>query len=242
MRKAWTVPIIAAALSAATAGEAREGLPRDSPYYGSAIDTWDNQLEARRYARQEQGTADARPAALWGRPLNPEAQAREEECQRERDRERDTGRPVTSLFCRSHVQPPDERTGHATSALASGGAGSYARPAGAGSPAASPTRWDRGWRQDPQYAWRDLRLRSADLFRLPDFVTPYPGATYSRPALGSRLRARFYEMDHWVARPEQYGLPEPPAQSEWIRYYEDVLLVDFQSGVVMDVIQDFFLR
>jgi Ni/Co efflux regulator RcnB len=241
MQATWAVSVIAAAFIMATAGEAREGLPRDSPYYGSAIDSWDNQLEARRYARQEQSTAEAWPAALWGRPLNPEAQAREEECERERERERGTGQPVTSLFCRSHVQPPDERTGQVTSALPSSGADSYARPAGAGSPAASPTRWDRGWRQDPQYGWQGLRLRNAGLFRLPDFVTPYPDAAYSRPALGSRLRARFYEMDHWVARPEQYGLPEPPAQAEWIRYYEDVLLVDFRSGVVMDAVHDFFL-
>ena len=235
MLKVWIAPIIAAALTMSLPAEAREGLPRSDPYYGSAYDTWENQLEARRYARQEQGTSETRPAALWDRPLNPEALARDEECQRARD----TNQWTIPDFCGPpYAQAQDEYYAEITSDSVSSPAESHAPSAA--SPA-SASRWDRDWRADPQYDWQGWRTRNEAAFRLPAYAAPYPDSGYARPALGARLRGGYYDIDYWVAAPERYRLPAPPAQSEWIRYYDDVLLVDFSTGRVTDAIHGFFL-
>ena len=45
---------------------------------------------------------------------------------------------------------------------------------------------------------------------------------------------------YWINDPYQYRLPYAPEGTRWIRYYNDVLLVDTWSGEVVDVIHDFF--
>jgi Ni/Co efflux regulator RcnB len=37
-----------------------------------------------------------------------------------------------------------------------------------------------------------------------------------------------------------YGLPYAPPGTEWVRYWNDAVLVDMYTGEVVDVIRDFF--
>nr|WP_254306070.1 RcnB family protein [Sphingopyxis sp. BSNA05] len=50
----------------------------------------------------------------------------------------------------------------------------------------------------------------------------------------------FYGSRYWINDPWRYRLPTAYAGTRWIRYYDDVLLVDTYSGEVIDVIYDFF--
>jgi Ni/Co efflux regulator RcnB len=40
--------------------------------------------------------------------------------------------------------------------------------------------------------------------------------------------------------PWQYRLPPVHGPYRWVRYYDDVLLIDVRNGYVVDVINDFF--
>ena len=50
----------------------------------------------------------------------------------------------------------------------------------------------------------------------------------------------FYSQRYWLGDPWRYQLPNAYGPYQWIRYYDDVLLVDTFSGEVVDLIQDFF--
>ena len=50
----------------------------------------------------------------------------------------------------------------------------------------------------------------------------------------------FFGRNYWISDPYSYRLPPSPPGTQWIRYYDDVVLVDVYSGEVLDVIYDFF--
>jgi Ni/Co efflux regulator RcnB len=50
----------------------------------------------------------------------------------------------------------------------------------------------------------------------------------------------FWGRNYWISDPWQYRLPAAPYGYQWVRYYNDVLLVDTYNGRVVDVIYDFF--
>jgi Ni/Co efflux regulator RcnB len=54
------------------------------------------------------------------------------------------------------------------------------------------------------------------------------------------LGSGFYSNRYWISDPWQYRLPHPFPGTRWVRYYDDVLLVDLYTGEVVDVIYDFF--
>ena len=39
-----------------------------------------------------------------------------------------------------------------------------------------------------------------------------------------------------------YGLPPAYGPYRWVRYFDDVMLVDVRSGIVADILYDFFWR
>ena len=101
--------------------------------------------------------------------------------------------------------------------------------------------WDRhSWRGDRRYDWRDWRFRNRSLFRLSPYYSPYRSHRYSRFSIGLFLEPLFYSQRYWIGDPWQYRLPYAPPGTQWVRYYNDVLLVDVYSGEVIDVIYDFF--
>jgi Ni/Co efflux regulator RcnB len=101
-------------------------------------------------------------------------------------------------------------------------------------------RWNRDWRRDRRYDWQNWRYSNRHVYRQPAYYAPYRGHRYSRFSIGVMLGSPFYHQRYWIADPWQYRLPDPGYGYTWVRYYNDVLLVDTWSGEVVDVIYDFF--
>jgi Ni/Co efflux regulator RcnB len=100
-------------------------------------------------------------------------------------------------------------------------------------------RWNNNWRNDQRYDWRNYRSSNRNHFRVPRYQAPR-GYSYRRWAPGYRLQPFFYARSYWIMDPWQYRLPPAYGPYQWVRYYDDVLLVDITTGTVVDVIPDFF--
>ncbi|QYU71092.1 RcnB family protein [Leptolyngbya sp. 15MV] len=59
-------------------------------------------------------------------------------------------------------------------------------------------------------------------------------------SIGFTLSNLFYSNRYWINDPWQYRLPAVYGPYRWVRYYDDVLLVNTYTGEVVDVIHDFF--
>jgi hypothetical protein len=100
--------------------------------------------------------------------------------------------------------------------------------------------WNRGWRNDRRYSWQDWRYQNRNLFRLPPYYSPYRNYGYRRFSIGLFLDRLFFDQRYWVSDPYYYRLPPAEYGTQWVRYYNDVLLVDVYTGEVIDAIYDFF--
>jgi hypothetical protein len=100
--------------------------------------------------------------------------------------------------------------------------------------------WNRSWRYDNRYDWQGWRYRNRNIYRGSSYYAPYRNHRYSRFGIGFFLEPMFYSQRYWIGDPYYYRLPPAPPGTQWIRYYDDVLLVDLYSGEVVDVIYDFF--
>lgn len=101
-------------------------------------------------------------------------------------------------------------------------------------------RWDRRWRDNNRYDWQRYRNSNRVVFRLGTYYSPYRNYSYRRVGIGGFLDSLFFGSRYWINDPWQYRLPEVYGPYRWVRYYDDVLLVDIYSGEVVDVIYDFF--
>jgi Ni/Co efflux regulator RcnB len=93
---------------------------------------------------------------------------------------------------------------------------------------------------DNRYDWQRYRYANRNIFRPGRYYSPYNNYGYSRFSIGLRLGSGYYSNRYWINDPWAYRLPPAYAGTRWIRYYNDVLLVDMYSGEVIDVIYDFF--
>lgn len=100
--------------------------------------------------------------------------------------------------------------------------------------------WNRNWRNDNRYDWQRYRYSNRSIFRGGRYYAPYRDYRYSRFSIGFFLEPLFYSSRYWIGDPWQYRLPPAYPGTHWVRYYNDVLLVDTYSGEVVDVIYDFF--
>jgi Ni/Co efflux regulator RcnB len=100
--------------------------------------------------------------------------------------------------------------------------------------------WNRGWRNDSRYDWQRYRYSNRDRFRMGNYYSPYRGYGYNRLSIGLVLDSLFYSNRYWLNDPYQYRLPAAPYGTQWVRYYNDVVLVDVYTGEVIDVIENFF--
>jgi hypothetical protein len=101
-------------------------------------------------------------------------------------------------------------------------------------------RWRNEWRRDSRYNWERYRSRYGHLYRMPSYYAPYRDYRYSRFRVGMFLGSSFHHQRYWINDPWHYRLPYAPAGYRWVRYYDDVLLVDTWNGRVVDVIYNFF--
>lgn len=101
-------------------------------------------------------------------------------------------------------------------------------------------RWDRKWRDNSRYNWSHYRNSNRNIFRIGTYYSPYRNYYYRPLNIGFFLDSLFYSNRYWINDPWQYRLPEVYGPYRWVRYYDDVLLVDIYSGEVVDVIRNFF--
>ncbi|MFV0622388.1 RcnB family protein [Sphingomonas sp. ac-8] len=101
--------------------------------------------------------------------------------------------------------------------------------------------WSRSWRNDRRYDWNGYRQANRTVYRLPRYYPPsgyHYG--YRRFSVGLTLGSMLYGSGYWINDPYSYRLPPADGPYRWIRYYNDALLVDLDSGEVVDVVYDLF--
>lgn len=103
-------------------------------------------------------------------------------------------------------------------------------------------RWDHGWRADRRYDWKRYRNFNRHVYRSGRYRPPYGyyNRGYRRFSIGIHLGAPFFGSSYWINDPWQFRLPAAYGPYRWVRYYDDVLLIDIRNGYVVDVIHDFF--
>lgn len=102
-------------------------------------------------------------------------------------------------------------------------------------------RWNRDWRSDRRYDWKSYRFSNRNFFRQSRYYDPFGSRYgYKRFSIGIRIGSSYYDDRYWISDPFAYRLPYADGPYRWVRYYDDVLLVDLRSGEVVDVIHDFF--
>lgn len=97
----------------------------------------------------------------------------------------------------------------------------------------------RDSRREAREDWRDYRQANRNVYRLPRYAAPR-GYAYRPIANGGVLRPAFYGRSYWIADPYRYRLPPAGGVQRWVRYGNDVVLVNTRNGRVLRVIPNFF--
>ena len=84
-----------------------------------------------------------------------------------------------------------------------------------------------------QWGWNGHRVYAGG------YVFPR-GHRYLRRRPGQRLSLVFLASSYWFADYAAAGFDDPPDGCEWIRYGPDLLLVDIDTGEIIDVEYDVF--
>lgn len=101
--------------------------------------------------------------------------------------------------------------------------------------------WNRGWRQNRQFNWQGYRGYNRNAFHLPRYYAPYGwNGGYQRFGIGFSLNRVLFGQNYWIGDPAFYRLPPAYGPYEWVRYYNDAVLVDIRTGYVVDVVYDIF--
>lgn len=102
-------------------------------------------------------------------------------------------------------------------------------------------RWNRQWRNDNRYNWQSWRGQNRNVYRLPRYYAPRGyNYGYQRFGIGVTLGSILFSQNYWINDPWAYRLPPAYGPYRWVRYYNDALLVDIETGEVVDVINDIF--
>jgi len=97
----------------------------------------------------------------------------------------------------------------------------------------------RDSRQELREDWRDYRRTHRDAYRRPAYAGPR-GYAYRPVAVGYRFHPSYYARNYWVNDYGRYRLPAPARGAQWVRYGNDVVLVNVRTGRVMQVYNGFF--
>lgn len=100
-------------------------------------------------------------------------------------------------------------------------------------------QWTIHWRDDHRFDWRGHRNQHRLLFRRGFYRDPF-GFGYQRFLTGWSIWPAYYRSSYWISDPSSYRLPPAYRPYRWVRYHDDALLIDLDSGEVVDVIYNFF--
>ncbi|HEX8447889.1 MAG TPA: RcnB family protein [Sphingomonas sp.] len=98
----------------------------------------------------------------------------------------------------------------------------------------------RDARQEYREDWRDYRRSNQAAFRQGRYVGPQRGWRYRPVAVGYRFQPAFYGQRYVIADPYRYRLPRAAGVNRWVRYGNDVVLVNTRNGRVVQVYNSFF--
>jgi Ni/Co efflux regulator RcnB len=104
---------------------------------------------------------------------------------------------------------------------------------------AAEVHWNTNWQNDGHHDWHDWRRRHHSWFHLGFYYDPF-GWGYQPYSVGWRMWPAYYGSSFWINDPWQYRLPYAPPGTQWVRYYNDAVLVDMYTGEVLDVVYNFF--
>ena len=93
---------------------------------------------------------------------------------------------------------------------------------------------NRRWGRDD---WRRNRTSNRGLYARGNWRAPF---RYNAFRPGARIGAGYYGSRYVIADPWRYHLPAARPYTRWVRHYNDVLLVDYRRGVVVDVLRGFY--
>ena len=82
-------------------------------------------------------------------------------------------------------------------------------------------------------------FRSGRRFHAPAYRRP-PGWSYQRWTFGQILPALYWGQQYWLNDYVSYDLPPPPYGAVWVRYGNDALLIDRDTGEIITVEYDVF--
>lgn len=97
----------------------------------------------------------------------------------------------------------------------------------------------RNARQEAREDWRDYRQSHRNAYKRPNYVGPR-GYAYRPVAAGHRFAPTYYSSRYWVRNYSNYRLPAPRAGHRWVRYGNDVVMVNLRTGRVVTVYNRFF--
>lgn len=97
----------------------------------------------------------------------------------------------------------------------------------------------RDARQESREDWRDYRQSHRDVYRRPAYVGPR-GHVYRPVAVGYRFQPAYYGSRYVISDPWRYRLPAAGSANRWVRYGNDVVLVNARNGRVVQVHRSFF--
>ena len=94
-------------------------------------------------------------------------------------------------------------------------------------------------RQELREDWRDYRRGNREAFRGRPYVGPR-GYRYRPYAVGAVLAPAYYGSRYVIADPWRYRLPRATGANRWVRYGNDVLLVNVRTGRIITVYNGFY--
>ncbi|MDE0877885.1 MAG: RcnB family protein [Sphingomonas bacterium] len=98
----------------------------------------------------------------------------------------------------------------------------------------------RNDRRERRGDWRDYRRTHRNVYTQRRYVGPR-GYRYNPVTVGYRFQPSYYGRNYWVNDYARYRLPRPGYRNQrWVRYGNDVVLVDIRTGRVIQVHNRFF--
>lgn len=94
-------------------------------------------------------------------------------------------------------------------------------------------------RQETREDLQDYRRTHRDVYRQGAYGGPR-GYSYRPVSVGYRFQPSYYARNYWVSDYGRYRLARPAYGTQWVRYGNDVVLVNLRSGRVLQVYNRFF--
>lgn len=85
--------------------------------------------------------------------------------------------------------------------------------------------------------WQRYRQDNRRTFSRGNWNAPF---RYNSFGVGGRIGSNYYGSRYVIADPWRYRLAQPGRFQQWVRHYDDLLLVDTRRGRVIRVIRNFY--